>query len=324
MSEQNNQNFEKQESKEEINVAQAKPIPKMALIIGAVAVAVIAIVVVIIALVGGNKNGTSNPDETPAHTHEYGEWETTKPSTCDATGTKERYCSCGEKLTSDIPMEEHTYGEWSTITESTCNQYGVKKRVCLVCNYEDIGKLDLSNTHTYGEWSVKKPSTCDSTGTKIRVCTLCGKEETGVIYKIDHDVNSSTGKCINCNAQIAAPQIELTTENIYDYLYFVAASENVIITDKSSMTVHNESGDGSVRVTATKLQNVTFHNVELVISLETSSTGWGTMYNREIIIPFDGAISTLYSIHAFANKVSPTPTYRVVVQSVTGYVTINS
>ena len=48
-------------------------------------------------------------DEAPAHTHNFGEWETVKVATCTVEGSKERYCSCGEKQTSAIIKTEHDY-----------------------------------------------------------------------------------------------------------------------------------------------------------------------------------------------------------------------
>ena len=62
---------------------------------------------------GGDDSDTTTATVTttgnPAHTHNYGEWETAKASTCTAEGTKERYCNCGEKQTSSIAKVSHTY-----------------------------------------------------------------------------------------------------------------------------------------------------------------------------------------------------------------------
>lgn len=293
---------------------------KMGIIIGVIILCIALIAVVLIVVLGGSGNNTP---ATPEHTHTYDEWKTVKTATCTQEGTKERYCSCGEKQTSAITMSDHTYNEWVTVTESTCKQPGVKERTCSICTHKETGNLALSTNHTYGNLTTKIAATCDATGTKTRTCTVCSKVDTGIIEKTEHNVNSTTGKCSDCGAQISSPQINLTSTNIYEYLSFTATSENVVITDASSKFQHNESGSGSVRVTATKLKNVTFHDVVLVISLETSSTGWGTMSNREIIVPFDGNINSLFTIHAFNSTISANPTYRVKVQSVSGYVTFN-
>lgn len=38
------------------------------------------------------------------HTHQFGEWKEAEPATHAKAGTKERYCSCGEKETESIPI----------------------------------------------------------------------------------------------------------------------------------------------------------------------------------------------------------------------------
>ena len=90
---------------------QKKSTSKIALIIGSIVVIAI-IVVALIMVLGGNSN------QTPNHTHTYDEWKTVKDATCSQEGTKERYCSCGEKQTSSIAKSEHTYGEWLTDRKS--------------------------------------------------------------------------------------------------------------------------------------------------------------------------------------------------------------
>ncbi|MBE6645855.1 MAG: hypothetical protein E7612_10885 [Ruminococcaceae bacterium] len=87
--------------------------------------------------------------ETPAHTHSYGEWETTKAATCTAEGSKERYCSCGEKQTSTISITEHSYGEWEIVKEATYAEKGSESRKCTCGQTEtrDIAKKE-SETKT--------------------------------------------------------------------------------------------------------------------------------------------------------------------------------
>ena len=59
-------------------------------------------------------------DETPSHTHNFGEWEIIKSATCTAEGSKERYCSCGEKQTSTIAAN-----------------HNFVNGICSVCGYEN-------------------------------------------------------------------------------------------------------------------------------------------------------------------------------------------
>lgn len=90
-------------------------------------------VVCALASCGGNDDVSGNA----THTHNYGEWETTKSATCTAEGAKERYCSCGEKQTAGVAKLEHSYGEWETIKEATFAENGEKKRNCK-CGNEEI------------------------------------------------------------------------------------------------------------------------------------------------------------------------------------------
>ena len=46
-----------------------------------------------------------------AHMHKYGEWEIVIDATCETDGSKERYCSCGEKEEETIKKIEHTYDD---------------------------------------------------------------------------------------------------------------------------------------------------------------------------------------------------------------------
>ena len=66
----------------------------------------------------------------PDHTHSYGEWETTKEASCLGTGTKTRYCACGEKESETIPTLGHSFGEWVVVEEATATEDGLEERVC--------------------------------------------------------------------------------------------------------------------------------------------------------------------------------------------------
>ena len=103
--------------------------------------------VCVLASCGGNNQ--------PEHTHAYGEWETTKSATCTTEGSKERYCSCGEKQTVTIAVKEHEYGEWSVSKEPTFTENGEETRSCACGNTEtrDIAKresfIDRLNSRNY-------------------------------------------------------------------------------------------------------------------------------------------------------------------------------
>ena len=134
MEEQNKQTVEEEKVEEasmiKPEVAKQK-VNKVPIFIG-VGVAIIAVSLIAI-LGGGKSNGNENdPDKVPgsAHVHSYGEWDVTKQSTCTAKGSKERYCSCGEKQTESIEMLNHEFGAWKVVKEATCNAEGVKAQYC--------------------------------------------------------------------------------------------------------------------------------------------------------------------------------------------------
>ncbi|MBQ2875514.1 MAG: hypothetical protein IJE25_00730 [Clostridia bacterium] len=97
---------------------------------------------------------------TTTHTHSYAEWETTKKPTCTAEGTKERYCSCGEKQTATIAVAEHEYGEWETVKEATFSETGEEIRRC-ACGAEESRSVSkkaevstiITQTECYNELS---------------------------------------------------------------------------------------------------------------------------------------------------------------------------
>ena len=143
-----------------------------------------------------NKSDTPSTPENPTHTHAYGEWETTKKATCTAEGSKERYCSCGEKQTETIAIKGHSYGAWKTINEPTCTQDGMKKRMCS-CGETEIESI-LALSH---DW-------VDATCVTPKYCKKC--EEINSVA-IGH--NYKEGQCTLCNNKIE-PKINLPSTPI--------------------------------------------------------------------------------------------------------------
>ena len=110
-------------------------------------------------------------ENEPAHTHTFGEWETTSPPTCTLEGSKERYCSCGEIQSANISTTEHSFGDWSTISASSCTQTGVKAHTCSVCTKREEGVIPLTD-HLLDK-SVKTRATSTTPGTLLIQCTAC-------------------------------------------------------------------------------------------------------------------------------------------------------
>ena len=113
--------------------------------------------------------------------------------------------------------------------------------------------------------------------------------------------------------------IKLTTSNIKDYLIFTTKVEDVEV----KSTLGNKKGDGTTVVKVSSKKHAYFEDVKITFKLETSSSGWGTLENREIEISYDGSAEQSYKIYSFIQDyVSSNPSYKLVVTSVTGSVTI--
>ena len=234
MEEQNKEISENQEPKEVKEKAPdtKKPMPKIAIIIGA-AVAVVAIAVVLIVLLGGNKsdnfgnnanNNNPNDQVTPSHTHNFGEWKTVKAATCTAEGSEESVCPCGKKQIRSISAIGHTFGEWKTVKVATCTTEGIEARYC-VCGEKQENTLvtiphipttipevkptcietgltegsacSVCNTILVGQTTVPvtKHSFGEATCTQPSTCITCG-ETTGTT--LPHNISILDGKCVTC------------------------------------------------------------------------------------------------------------------------------
>ena len=114
-------------------------------------------------------SGEQNP---PAHTHAFGEWETTKISTCFEQGEKTRYCSCGEKQRDAIAQTEHTF---THDFDSNCN----------VCKFQ----REIPCGHFETITQSAKEATCTENGlTEGLVCKKCEMviQEQNVIFSPGH------------------------------------------------------------------------------------------------------------------------------------------
>ena len=109
---------------------------------------ILCVIVFMLTLVCTFASCSGDKDETPSHTHNFGEWEITKSATCTAEGSKERYCSCGEKQSASISIAEHSYGNWETTKEATFTENGSESRQCACGKTEtrDIPKKQSETT----------------------------------------------------------------------------------------------------------------------------------------------------------------------------------
>ncbi len=108
------------------------------------------------------------------HIHEFEEWSTIKNPTCTENGIKERFCSCGERLESEILAEGHSSGDWITDVEESCSSDGKKHRECENCK-EILEEEIIAANHKAGDWIVDVEATCFENGKRHSECVLCGE-----------------------------------------------------------------------------------------------------------------------------------------------------
>jgi hypothetical protein len=130
---------------------------------------------------------------TGCHSHNYGEWTTTKAPTCEQGGEQERSCSCGEVETRAIMATGHKWTEATCNTPKTCSGCGKTEGVALEHNWTDATcttpktcvncKLTDGEAvgHTFGKWTTTKEPTCIDSGEMKRICITCGHEDKSFI-----------------------------------------------------------------------------------------------------------------------------------------------
>lgn len=174
---------------------------------------------------------------TACHSHDFGDWVTTKEPTCTKSGQRERSCTkkdCGELQIEDIAalghsyvegfcercgIDEnhvHTFGEWETLKKATCTDKGSKKRTCHSCGEIEIQRTEATghsydsgmctecgakekHIHEFGEWVTKTEPTCTENGENERTCSTCGETEIEATDAKDHEMID--GICTTCGEE---------------------------------------------------------------------------------------------------------------------------
>ena len=94
------------------------------------------------------------------HSHQYGEWETTKEYTCTEKGERVRYCECGAKQVRIIP-NRHTEVIDEAI-EPTCSDVGLTEgKHCEKCEQIIVAQTEI-------------PKIAHTTEENSTICTVCG------------------------------------------------------------------------------------------------------------------------------------------------------
>jgi hypothetical protein len=150
-------------------------------------------------------------DNTPSHTHEWGEWETTTPATCEADGEETRVCKLDgtvEKRSIDKDPDAHVWGAWDTAAVGyeapTCTETGKGTRVCTVCGVADPNTVIAALGHDWGEWEITTPATCTEDGEETRVCSHDADHTETQVIPMDEDAHDWEWKQTTAATFIAA------------------------------------------------------------------------------------------------------------------------
>ena len=118
-------------------------------------------------------------DTIKATGHKFGNWTTTKSSTCTESGTQIRKCeTCGATESKSLSAKGHTEVVDKAI-HATCTTDGkTEGSHCSVCGAVIKAQDTIKATgHKFGNWTTTKSSTCTESGTQIRKCETCGATE---------------------------------------------------------------------------------------------------------------------------------------------------
>ena len=124
------------------------------------------------------ENEPPETDQTPTHSHEWGEWKTSVLATCTTEGQEKRLCACGEVEKRAIPAtQEHTFTEKSKTedyeyTSTVCHTEGVYCYKCIICGAKSTKIYATEDARVYlGEYpqsvkaeNVEITETTDSRG----------------------------------------------------------------------------------------------------------------------------------------------------------------
>ncbi len=155
-------------------------------------------------------------EETPALTHDMGEYVQTKAPTCKEAGEERADCSkCDYFETKEIAKLAHTE---EVIPEKapTCTESGLTEGTkCSVCGEIIVAQKTVGATgHTLGEWKEIQAPTCTEEGFEEAECSDCDYVETRTIPKKSHNYDEN-GVCTECGTEEKCPHLCHKEYNIF-------------------------------------------------------------------------------------------------------------
>lgn len=103
--------------------------------------------------------------------HAYGEWYTSKESTCISTGETRRDCvNCGHYEVDILPTIDHSY--LPIVTLPTCTTKGYTTHTCTMCGDSYIDNFVPGTGHSYKTEDIEP--TCIAQGYTAHTCKTCG------------------------------------------------------------------------------------------------------------------------------------------------------
>ena len=173
---------------------------------------------------------------------------------------------------------EHTFGNWVTTVPATCKATGTKTRTCTKCGaIETTSKAKLP-IHAYGAWETTTPATCIATGTKTKTCTGCGVTATQEIpIDTTNGHNYVNRVCTLCGNNInTAPTLSVSTSNITTTTANIMASSTDADYDALSATLvingKTYTSSGAIGTTITPLWQITGLNPNTIYSYTVTVT----------------------------------------------------
>jgi len=112
--------------------------------------------------------------ESPAHVHQWGDWELTNPATCITEGEKTRICAlnAAHTETQEIPIDPDAH-DWiagaNVSVQPTCTEEGIGTRGCTRCDLSEPSGVIPALGHDW-EWVTITAATETADGSETQKC----------------------------------------------------------------------------------------------------------------------------------------------------------